>query len=278
MKTVTSEAAACEYIIGIIYDRCRIRLHNGKEALIKARLGKRMRHHGFADLAEYCDFLQTHGNEDEFTLVVDALTTNFTNFLREQDHFEFMVEQGLAAVLTKGQRRFNVWSAASSSGEEPYTIAMYLAEHFPLAQRWDWRITGSDISTKVLAKARLGVYAEERISKIPNDWLRKYFQKGMGQWDGHYRVQRSLAERVSFLQLNLIESYAHAQPFELIFCRNVMIYFDDPAKAELEQRFVDQLAPGGHLYIGHSERLVGTAATHMIGCGQTIYAKREASQ
>ena len=257
MKTMTGEAEACEYIIGLIYDRCRIRLHKGKEALIKARLGKRMRHHGFADLAEYCEFLRSRGDENEFTLVVDALTTNFTNFLREEQHFEFMAQRGLRAVLTKGQRRFNIWSAASSSGEEPYSIAMYLAEHFPLAQHWDWRITGSDISTKVLATAQRGVYAEERISKIPNDWLRKYFQKGVGKWEGYYRVKSDLAERVSFCQVNLIENYEHRQPFELIFCRNVMIYFDRPTQEQLVNRLCWHLVPHGLLLIGHSESLTG---------------------
>ncbi len=252
-----SEADACEYIIDLIYERCRIRLHNGKEALIKARLGKRMRHHGFADLAEYCEFLRTRADEDEFTWVVDALTTNFTNFLREEDHFKFMVETALPSIVARGQKSFNVWSAASSSGEEPYTIAMYLAEHFPLTQRWDWRITGSDISTKVLAKARLGVYAEERISKIPNDWLRKYFQRGTGEWEGQYRIQRSMAERVTFKQINLIESYNHAQPFEVIFCRNVMIYFDRSTQEQLVQQLCRFLVPGGYLLTGHSESLNG---------------------
>lgn len=254
---MTSEAGACEYIINLIYDRCRIRLHNGKEALIKARLGKRMRHHGFADLLQYCDYLQAHADEKEFTFVVDALTTNFTNFLREEDHFQYLVEQALPSVIPKGQRRFNIWSAASSSGEEPYTIAMYLAEHFPLGLQWDWRITASDISTKVLAKARLGVYAAERISKIPNDWLRKYFQKGVGEWEGHYRIQRRLAERVTFQQINLIENYNHAQPFEVIFCRNVMIYFDRATQEKLVQHLCRFLAPGGYLIIGHSESLNG---------------------
>lgn len=257
MKAGTRETEAYQYIIDLIYQRCRIQLHDGKEQLIKARLGKRMRHHGSASLTEYCDFLRTRAAEDEFTLVTDALTTNFTSFLREQDHFEFMVQQGLPAVLTKGLRRFNVWSAASSSGEEAYSIAMYLAEHFPLAQRWDWRITGSDISTKVLASARRGVYAEERISKIPQAWLRKYFQIGMGKWEGHYRVKSDLAERVTFLQVNLIESYAHSQPFELIFCRNVMIYFDRPTQEQLVNRLCQFLVPHGYLLIGHSESLTG---------------------
>ena len=257
MNAAAQEAEAYEYIIDLIYERCRIKLHDGKEHLIKARLGKRMRHHGLETLADYCDFLRTQADEDEFTLVVDALTTNFTNFLREEDHFQFMVQQALPLVLHKGQRRFQVWSAACSSGEEPYTMAMYLAEHFPPAQCWDWRITGSDISTKVLAAAQRGVYAEERVRAIPQEWLRKYFQKGVGQWAGHYRVKPSLCERVTFRQVNLIESYQHSQPFELVFCRNVMIYFDRPTQEQLVNRLCQFLVPQGHLLIGHSESLTG---------------------
>jgi chemotaxis protein methyltransferase CheR len=255
MRTLDRETEAYQYIINLIYDRCRIKLHDGKEQLIRARLGKRMRHHGIDNLVDYCDYLQTQADEDEFTLVVDALTTNFTNFLREEDHFRFMVQQGIPGVLRPDQKSFNIWSAASSSGEEPYTIAMYLAEHFPTAKRWDWRITGSDISTKVLAAAQRAVYAQERVQTIPNEWLRRYFQKGIGQWEGYFRVKSELTERVSFRQINLIESYQHPKPFELVFCRNVMIYFDRPTQEQLVNRLCHFLVPGGYLLIGHSESL-----------------------
>ena len=254
---MTHEAEAYEYIIALIHQRCGIKLHDGKEQLIKARLGKRLRHYGMETLADYCRFLRTGADEEEFTLVVNALTTNFTNFLREEDHFHFMVQKALPTILPKCQRRFQVWSAASSTGEEPYTIAMYLAEHFPVAQQWDWRVTGSDISTRVLAAAQRAVYPEERVQTIPTEWLRKYFQKGLGKWAGQYRVKPELSERVTFLQLNLIESYQHRRPFELIFCRNVMIYFDRPTQESLVNRLCQFLVPQGHLLIGHSESLTG---------------------
>ena len=153
MRTQTDESAAYEFIIALIYERCRVRLHDGKQELIRARLGKRMRHHGFQTLAEYCDFLRHEAGEDEFTLVVDALTTNFTSFLREADHFESMVQEALPAVL-EVRKRFTVWSAACSSGEEPYSIAFYLFEHFPPTAGWDWHILATDVSTKALGKAR----------------------------------------------------------------------------------------------------------------------------
>jgi len=256
-RPTTSEADACRYIIDLIYERTRIRLHEGKEALILGRLGKRMRHHDLGSLGEYCEYLQTSANDEEFTLVTDALTTNHTNFLREADHFDFLIEHALPGVLARGQKRFNIWSAASSSGEEAYTMGMYLSEHFPATQGWDWRLTGSDISTKVLEKARLGIYAEDRVQTVPGEWLRRYFQKGTGQWEGHYRVKRHLAERVAFRQVNLIEDYGHAQPFEVIFCRNVMIYFDRTTQEQLVRRLCRFLVPGGYLLVGHAESLNG---------------------
>jgi chemotaxis protein methyltransferase CheR len=251
------EAEGCRYIIDLIYERCRIKLHDGKEALIKARLGKRMRHHGIATFVEYIEYLQTRADEEEFTKVVDSLTTNFTNFMRESDHFELMVSKALPQVLPQGQRRFRVWSAACSSGEEPYTMAMYLAEHFPVTRGWDWRITGSDISTKVLASAKRAVYAEDRVEAVPREWVRRYFQKGVDRWDGHVRVKSELTDRVEFRQVNLIEAYSHPQPFEVIFCRNVMIYFDRPTQEQLVNRLCQFLVPGGYLFIGHSESLNG---------------------
>ena len=257
MQTVTPEAEAYQYIIDLIYERCRIWLHSGKESLIRARLGKRLRAHGFSTLTEYCDFLRTQADEEEFTSVVDALTTNFTNFLREEDHFQFLVRQAIPEVLPPGERRFRVWSAACSSGEEPYSIAFYLSEHFPPGQGWQWQITASDISTQMLEAARQGVYSEERVRSIPPEWLRRYFQKGVGKWAGHYRVKRPLARHVEFRSINLIEPYEHKHCYETIFCRNVMIYFDRPTQEQLVNQLCRFLVPQGYLLIGHSESLNG---------------------
>ena len=257
METLTAETEAYEYIMALIYERCRIRLYHGKEALIKARLGKLLRRHGFASLAEYCDFLQTRADDQEVTRVVDALTTNFTQFLREADHFKFLVEEALPSVLPRGQKKFHIWSAACSSGEEAYTLAFYLSDYYPPVAGWDWRITASDISTKVLEQARLGVYPAERVRAVPPEWLTRYFQQGVRQWAGYYRVKRCAAERVRVQQLNLIEPYDHPQPFQTILCRNVMIYFDRPTQQQLVERLCRFLVPGGYLLIGHSESLSG---------------------
>lgn len=274
MNAAAAEAKACQYIIEFIYDRCRIRLHEGKEALIKARLGKRIRLLGFAGLTQYCDFLRTGADEDELTKVVDALTTNFTNFLREEEHFKYLVNTALPALLTDGRKKFEIWSAASSSGEEPYSLGFYLSENYPTASGWDWRITGSDISTKVLAKAEGARYAQDRISTVPREWQRKYFQKGVGQWAGEYRVKPAIIGRVSFRQINLIEDYRHARPFEVIFCRNVMIYFDRHTQEQLVNQLCRFLIPGGWLFIGHSESLNGLNAP--LRCLQPSIYQRKA--
>ena len=260
MQAITLEAEAFKYIIDLIYERCRIWLYSGKESLIRARLGKLMRAQGFRTLAEYCDFLRTRADEDEFTRVVDALTTNFTSFLREEDHFQFLVSQAIPQVLPSGKRSFRAWSAACSSGEEPYTMAFYLSEHFPPSQGWQWQITASDISTKVLHAARQGVYTDERVRCIPPEWLRRYFQKGVGKWAGHYRIKPSLARHVEFHQINLIESYEHRHVYETIFCRNVMIYFDRATQEQLINQLCRFLVPRGYLLIGHSESLAGLRA------------------
>jgi chemotaxis protein methyltransferase CheR len=252
-----ADAEACQFIADLVYDRCRIRLHEGKDALIQARLGKRMRKHGFAGLPEYCDYLRTEADEEELTTVIDALTTNFTSFLREADHFKFLVEQALPSLAPKTGKTFRIWSAASSSGEEPYTIGFYLSDYYPPALGWDWSIIASDISTKVLEQARRGIYPDERLTAISRDWLHKYFQKGAGQWEGCCRVKSSITERVSFRQINLIEAYHHPQPFEIIFCRNVLIYFDRPTQEQLVRRLCQFLVPNGYLLIGHSESLNG---------------------
>src|SRR5689334_12668463 len=151
MSVATDTAGDYEYIIQLVYERCRIRLHDGKQQLIKARLGKRLRHHGFESLGQYCDYLRRGADAAEITHLVDALTTNYTQFLREKDHFEFLVKTALPGLLAKNARRFSVWSAACATGEEPYSLGFYLSEHFPPGAGWDWRILATDISTKVLA-------------------------------------------------------------------------------------------------------------------------------
>lgn len=257
MRTSISEAKACDFIIGLIYERCRIRLHEGKEPLIRARLGRRMRLHGHESLEDYCHFLQNDAPDEEITEVVDALTTSYTKFLREPDHFEFMVQRALPAVLADGRRKFRVWSAACATGEEPYSIAFYLAEHFPHAQGWDWRVLATDISTKALKQASEGVYPLERAGTVPPEWLKRHCQRGTGEFEGRFRIRPELAGRVDFQLLNLLGPISFAEPFDLIFCRNVMIYFDRTTQEQLATSLARFLVPGGFLLTGHAESLTG---------------------
>lgn len=260
MRASTSEAKAFDYIISLIYDRTRIRLHEGKRHLIRSRLGKRMRAHGLESFEDYCSYLQSQADEDEITHVVDALTTNFTNFLRERDHFEFMVDRALPAVLPRNRAAFRVWSAACATGEEPYSIAFFLAEKFPVTEGWDWSILATDISTRALLRAQAGIYPLERAEAVPPDWLKRYCQRGSGEYEGRFRIKPALRQRIEFRQLNLLGSISFPRPFELIFCRNVLIYFDRPTQEQLANGLARLLVPGGYLLTGHSESLNGLNA------------------
>ena len=256
-QAVREDETACDFIIALIYERSRIRLHEGKQALIKARLGKRMRHHGCASLAEYCELLKGPAGHAEITHTVDALTTNFTNFLREEDHFQFLVDQALPGLLGRGRRKFQIWSAACASGEEPFSLAFYLEDRFPLAEGWDWHILATDISTKALAKGQAGVYAGDRLAGLSDTWLRRYFQKGVGDAEGYFRIKPRFRERVTFRQANLLSALDLPDRFETILCRNVMIYFDRPTQQQLVTTLSRFLVPAGYLLIGHSESLTG---------------------
>jgi chemotaxis protein methyltransferase CheR len=257
VKPMMTEAEALQYISTLIYERCGICLHEGKHELIKARLGKRLRHYGLANLGEYCDLLRSNADDSEIAQAVDALTTNFTHFLREEDHFKFLVTQALPLTCEAGQKRFRIWSAACATGEEPYSIGFYLNEYFPPAAGWDWQILATDISTKALDKAQQAVYPEERVTAVPAEWLRKYFQKGQNHWAGYFKVKDPIRRRIEFKQLNLLGTYDFTDTFNVIFCRNVMIYFDRPTQENLVRQLIRLLASKGFLLVGHAESLTG---------------------
>lgn len=250
---------ALDWIVALIYERSRIRLSREKEALIRARLGKRMRALGLETLPDYCEYLGSSEGEDEVRQAIDALTTNFTQFLREREHFEFTVGEVLPRLLAGKKKPFGIWSSACATGEEPYTMAFYLEEHFPAAAGWDWRIWATDISTRALEKAARGIYPDDRLIELPRDWVRKYFQRGVGGCAGHCRVKPQLQQRISFQQMNLLDTSHDDGTFEVIFCRNVMIYFDRATQEQVVARLSRALAPGGYLFTGRSESLSGLA-------------------
>jgi chemotaxis protein methyltransferase CheR len=232
--------------------RTGIELKPGKEAMVMGRLDRRLRHH---DLATYRDYfrLLAQGDPLESQIAVDLLTTNETYFFREPKHFEFLRE--IFTGMLRRSEPVRIWSAASSTGEEAYTIAMTLADSLPPSQPWE--LVGTDISSRVLETARRGMYPIEAADKIPAGLLREYCLRGRDEYDGFLAIDRRLRERVTFRDANLIDLRGDYGSFDVIFLRNVMIYFGQETKRELVARLTRHLRPGGHLIISHSETLNG---------------------
>ena len=241
----------------LIYDRAGITLHDGKKALVTARLQKRVRTGGFGSFAEYVKFVESDRSGDEVVLLLDAIATNHTSFFREPQHFEYLTQTILPSLKTPGKRGLNVWSAACSSGEEPYTIGMALSDVLPAEDMAQVRILASDLSTKVLKAAREGVYKMERVEGLPRELLRRHFEKGMGAQEGLCRVSARIRQLVEFDRLNLLEIADLGRRFDVIFCRNVMIYFDRAVQQKVVSMLERHLAPNGWLLISHSESLNG---------------------
>lgn len=237
----------------LIYKLAGISLSDAKKVLLVGRLQKRLRHYGFETFTQYYRFLAKGDQAEELQTMVDLLTTNETYFFREPKHFDFLAEE----ILPTHDRDepFRVWSAASSTGEEAYTLAMLLAEKLRQAP---WEIVGSDISTQVLAKARRAHYPMERNEGIPKAYLEKYCLKGVRSQVGTFLISAPLRERVSFHHINLtLPVKADIGYFQVIFLRNVMIYFDMETKRQVLGNLLPRLLPGGYLIIGHSETLNG---------------------
>lgn len=232
-----------------VYEQAGISMHAGKQALICGRLGKRLLHHQLHSYREYFELIESPEGAPERQICLDLLTTNETYFFREPKHFEWLVQH--LQSQPPGQQEFRVWSAASSSGEEAYSLAMLLAEH---GQK-PWKVLGSDISTRVLERARTGHYAMVRAKHIPKDLLRKYCLRGTGSQDGTFLISKPLRSQVEFAHINLNAPLPRLGLFDVIFLRNVMIYFDSGTKQSLIERLEQQLRPGGYLCIGHSESL-----------------------
>ncbi|MEO5958190.1 MAG: protein-glutamate O-methyltransferase CheR [Opitutaceae bacterium] len=255
-----------DFIRSLVYERSRINLGPDKRQLVSARLGKRLRATNAPSVGEYCQLLQSSGAEDEVIHLIDAISTNHTFFFREMAHFDFLRQKIIPefAVRSRAERwnRLRVWSAACATGEEPYSIAITLAES---AAQWAWQIEATDISFRALEQAVAAIYDQESMNRLPPNAVRQHFQRGVGVQNGNCRVKAALRERVNFRQLNLLEGDVFGEAFQVIFCRNVMIYFDRSTQEELVQRLTRRLVPGGYLFVGHSESL-----THLRHPLQTI--------
>jgi chemotaxis protein methyltransferase CheR len=248
-------------ISALVKRKCGINLHQGKKQLVKARLNKRLRSLNLRSFGEYLDLLEHDRSGNELVTMLDSISTNLTSFFREGAHFEFLKQEALPEVLSKtGQRRLRLWSAGCSSGEEPYTLAITLREALPASSSWDVRILATDLSTVVLQRAAQGLYDAERIKTVSPALVRTYFDqvKMKDATRATYQVKESIRRMITFARLNLMESWPMKGPFDIIFCRNVMIYFEKPVQEVLVNRYYNLLGPGGYLFLGHSESLTGT--------------------
>ncbi|MBC3873696.1 CheR family methyltransferase [Undibacterium flavidum] len=249
---ITIQKSEFEWISRFLYDRTGIALNEGKQALVMGRLDKRLRSRSLNSYSEYFALLGRPGYENETTVAIDLLTTNETYFFREPKHFEFL--QKKAFPQYQKQRHIRIWSAASSSGEEAYTIAMTLAEYF---HSNDWEVIGTDISTRMVEKAQRGLYPMLAAEKIPTPLLKKYCLKGREEFEDFFLLESAIRQRVHFSIANLIDPLPDLGLFEIIFLRNVMIYFDRDTKTRLVEKISAKLRSGGYLIISHSETLNG---------------------
>ncbi len=249
------------FIRDLIYKETRINLGDSKRELVSARLGKRLRANNLGTYTDYCKMLQSKPNSGELYHLIDAISTNHTFFFREINHFNFLNSHILPS-FENGQlgngKELKIWSCACSTGEEPYSLALSLEEYLGSKMGYDWSIQCSDISNRVLDFASKGIYDHERLKNVRPEWLKKYFQKGEKQMEGYFRVRPELAKKLKFQRLNLFApNFPWQQKFHVIFCRNVMIYFDRETQQELVGRLAQHLVPGGYLLIGHAESLAG---------------------
>ena len=249
-----------ERISRLVYEQCGINLHEGKKELVKARLGKRLREGNFKSFGEYYRYVTTDDGTAELIAMIDSLSTNLTYFFREESHFQKL--RTLIASKAKMPNKeglpekLRIWSAGCSTGEEPYSLAMTVVECLN-GSSGDVKIMATDISTRVLQTADKGIFPKDRLNNVPPAILKRYFQMGFGSYEGRFLIKKNIRGMIQFARFNLMETPPPNYRFDVIFCRNVMIYFDKATQESLVRRFQQCLNKGGHLFIGHSESLTG---------------------
>ena len=261
-----------------IYDQCGIKMPPAKKTMLEARLQKRLRVMGMHSFQDYADYVfSREGAGLELVHLIDVVTTNKTDFFREPAHFDYLVSTALHDLAqSRGvgfRKALSIWSAGCSSGEEPYTLAMVLSEFAAQNHGFSYSILATDICTTVLDKARLAIYEEERVVPVPLPIKRKYLLRGKGAQKGLVRIVPELRGRIRFRRLNFMDDdFGLREPMDIIFCRNVIIYFDKRTQERLLNKFCRHLVPGGYLFMGHSETLSGLDVP-LIQVASTIYRK-----
>jgi len=259
-----------ERVRGLIYERAGISLADSKQEMVYSRLARRLRANGIASFASYLDALEAGRMPAEWESFTNALTTNLTSFFREAHHFPLLAEHALKARAAHGGAPLTIWCSASSTGEEPYSIAMTVCEAFDTLTP-PVQIIATDIDTNVLATASAGVYPIERVDKMEQARLRRFFLKGKGAQEGLVRVRPELRQLITFRQLNLLaDGWDVKGPFDAIFCRNVMIYFDKATQRKILSRFVPLMKPDALLFAGHSENFLYVSDALRLR-GKTVY-------
>jgi chemotaxis protein methyltransferase CheR len=267
--------ADMEKVSRLVYANSGIALRpETKEALVVARLQKRLRTLSFTTFSDYLRYVETDRSGNELKTMLDSLTTNHTSFFREPEHFEFLTNHVLPPLLGKDQSQPILgWTAACATGEEAYSIAVTLLDHIPPPQHSRLHLLASDLSNVAVATAQQGVYQIDRVSRIPQPILRRYFERGVGQQTGTARVKHALHQFVTFRRLNLMEIDQIGQRFQFIFCRNAMIYFDGPARQRVVTMAAKHLVPKGFLFLSQCESL-GELTHSFKWCAAGIYQLR----
>lgn len=259
-----------------------IHLTEAKRTLLSGRLSRRLRSLGMESVAAYCKHLRADAGGRELVHLIDAVATNETRFFREPDRLDYLKEKVFPLWKQRGAasasaRHLRVWSAACSTGEEPYTLAMLLLDEFPAESGWSLEILATDISTTVLARARAAVWPIARSTDVPRELLRRYMLRGSGDCAGLMKAGPALRSSVNFRRVNLTApGYPVAGPFDLIFCRNVLIYFDQETKVRVVGSLLDRLAPDGFLFSGHAESLTTFFPDGLKSRSAGVYTRREA--
>lgn len=260
-----------------IYAHYGIKMPDSKKNMLQARLQKRLRANQMTSYAEYCEMLFSEIGGQEVIHMIDVVSTNKTDFFREPGHFDFLRNQGLREAL-KNNHHLKIWSAGCSSGEEPYTLAMVLSEYEKTAKHFSYSILGTDISTSILQRAINAVYTEERVSGMPLHLKRSYLLRSKDPKKQLVRIAAELRSKVKFQRLNFMDHtyYGIESDFDIIFCRNVLIYFDKKTQKEVISRLCSHLKPGGYLFLGHSESIMDMKMP-LRQLKPTIYQKIELS-
>jgi chemotaxis protein methyltransferase CheR len=261
-----------DYICKYVYEKSGIVLGVTKREMVYRRFTRIVRDRKLGSFTEYCQILKENPVAEQ-NYFINAITTNLTSFFREQHHFDYLMEHELPRLIKQNTKRIRVWSSASSTGEEPYSIAITLMESMKsYLGSWDVKLLATDIDSNVLNTGKQGIYDAKRIEDVPSQLKKKYFTKGTGANNNKVKVATSIQQLITFKELNLMHEWPMKGPFDVIFCRNVIIYFDKKTQSELFERYYHLLAPNGLLILGHSENL-GAFQQYFECVGRTIFRK-----